>query len=182
MEPIKNLGFLINEAGRMRDLFKAFGEIDGVLKALQAAQNYPAELDKAILEKKKELDGLYSDRESLSSELRKLSEKKGELASIIGSLDKKVEKALNEAEKKESFELEKIRKANNDAVEASLKTMKAEIENHKKIIADSKEDLDFIIKRHKEKIKSLAQEERGYNERIEKAKATLANLRKTLEV
>lgn len=182
MEPIKNLGFLINEAGRMRDLFKAFGEIDGVLKALQAAQNYPAELDKAILEKKKELDGLDAEKMKTTADINQLSIKKAELMATLTRVGKEVDEAVIKAKEKEAIELEKLNKANQQAVEASMKTMNAELENHKKIIEENALDMDFIVKRHKEKAKALAQTEREYNERIEKAKATLANLRKTLEV
>lgn len=182
MKPIENLDVLILSAERMSDTFRAFQEIPEVLKALQAAQNYPAELDRAILQKKKESDALdkalaLKDRELAAIESNRLN-KSTELA----SLDEKLKKKIIENEQRENFELEKLRKANNDAAEASLRTLNHELRNHKDIIAESENDMQRLLEEHQAKVDAKMQELEEVEQKLEKAKAELAKIRKSLEV
>lgn len=182
MKQIENLPWLVNAAEGMRNFFNAFNGIDDVIKALEAAQNYPAELDAAIKEKRDTVAHLADEGNNLHSVVKKLTEEKADLEKTIASLQTQLKKKMIENEQRENFELEKVRKANNDAVESSLKTMKYELENHKRIIAESEDDMQDKLEEFDARLKAKAQEERELNERIEGARKTLLSLRERLEV
>ena len=91
MKEIENLDTTILAAERMWDFFRAFEGIPEVLKALQAAQNYPRELDKAVKEKQAMLKQLAEE----NSDVQRLNEK---LAARNAELVKELEACLEAPE------------------------------------------------------------------------------------
>ena len=182
MEPIKNLDVLIMASERMQDTFRAFKEIPEVLKALQAAQNYPKELDKAILDKKEELKSLEKAKAVYKRQVDALSLEVAQKIDKLDGLDKDLKKKIAENTAKEDYELEKVRKVNNDAVESSIKTMRHEIESHERRMKESERELARKLAEHEAIKEAMAKTEEEIEAKVNAAKAKLTKIKASLEV
>jgi chromosome segregation ATPase len=182
MEPIKNLDVLIMASERMQDTFRAFKEIPEVLKALQAAQNYPKELDKAILNKKDELKSLEKAKAIHQRQVDALSLEVAQKVDRLNGLDEELKKKIAENTARENHELEVVRKANNDAVESSIKTMNHEIAGNERRIRESEKELARKLAEHEAIKDAMAKTEEEIEARVNAAKAKLSKIKASLEV
>jgi len=174
MEPIKDLDLLINEGEKIARFAKLFGRLPEILQALSAAHGRVQGADKAVKAAAEELDGLnkkiYTARKTLST----LNANTEIVQQKVREAEKEIFAKIDEMKKKAEHEMELARKANNDAVESSIKLMKYEIANHQKAIQASEKAMTAKIAEHNAEIDRWNRLEREAIDKADKAKKQLA--------
>ena len=176
MELIKDMDLVINEGEKLARFAKMFLRVPEVLKALNSAQVHLKEMQDAVETKMKEMDSLQGGIVEINRVFAEKQEKLAALAREVANVEKESKKKIADTERKETLELEKIRKANNDAVESSIKLMKFEIEKHQKAIAASQKAMVERADGHAAAIKALDDEEQAALKKVENAQRKLTAL------
>jgi len=174
MEPIKDLDLLINEGEKISRFAKLFARLPEILQSLSSAQGRVLDADKAVKAAAEDLDGLnkkiYTARKTLST----LNANTVTAEEKIKEAEKEVAAKVAEFNKKADFEMELSRKANNDAVEASIKLMKHEIANYEKAIQASEKAMNDKLAEHNAAIDKWNKIEQEAVAKADKAKKQLA--------
>jgi chromosome segregation ATPase len=174
MEPIKDLDLLINEGEKIARFAKLFARLPEILQGLSSAQGRVHDADKAVKAASEDLDGLnkkiYTARKTLST----LNANTETVQQKVREAEKEIFAKIDEMKKKADFEMELNRKANNDAVEASIKLMKHEMANHQKAIQASEKAMNDKIAEHNAAIDKWSKVEQEAIAKADKAKKQLA--------
>lgn len=174
MEPIKDLDLLINEGEKIARFAKLFSRLPEILQALSSAQGRVLDADKAVKVASEDLDGLnkkiYTARKTLST----LNSNTETATEKIKEAEKEISAKVAEFNKKADFEMELNRKANNDAVEASIKLMKHELANHQATIKASEQAMTSKLAEFNAEIERWNKIEQEAIAKADKAKKQLA--------
>lgn len=176
MEPIKDLDLLINEGEKIARFAKLFARLPEILQALNTAEGHLKEINKAIAAENKELDNVRSKVAFGKKTLAGVSDKLTAAEKAVQDAEAASKAKIAEINKKENYELEKIRKANNDAVENSIRLMKHEMEIHQKALKKADEDHRMKLRVYQDSIEGWKKLEQEAVARVDKAKKQLADI------
>lgn len=167
MESINDL--LVNEGQKIANFAKLFTRLPEILQAIASADTHKQEVETQV----EALMSEYSDIEGkiVLAEME-LKAVQGQFALIEAEVNKAKNKAKEEIAKMDR-ELERARKANNDAVESSIDLMKYEMGKHQEVIAKSQKAAEDEIAKLKISVDFWAKAEMEAMERAAKAQNDL---------
>ena len=174
MEPIKDLDLLINEGEKIARFAKLFARLPEILQALSSTQGRVLDADKAVKAAAEDLDGLNKKIYTARKTLATLNSNTETAQDKIKEIEKEVAAKVAEMKKKADFEMELNRKANNDAVESSIKLMKHEIANHQNAIKASEKAMTAKLAEFNAEIDRWNKIEQEAIAKADKAKKQLA--------
>lgn len=182
MERIENLDVLVLAAERMRDTFRAFEQIPEVLQALQAAQNYPDELDKAILAKKEALDNLDLKLKNKEVDFKVVEKAVADCRSELANLEKESEKRVKEVKAEEEKKSANLKKSFADAVKEAEEESELIIDKHRVGVAVSEANMNAMLAEHQAQVDAKMKELEELEDKIAVAQAKVAKIKASLEV
>jgi len=176
MEIIKDLDLLINEGEKVARFAKLFAKVPEILKALNSAQVHLQEVNKAVSDKTEELNHIKGEIAKDGVYLASLTQKVLENEEAAQRSEKESNARISAIKKQEAAEIEKIRKMNRDAIEASTKAMNDKLAEHQQLILASQQSMAERVDGHAAALKALDDEEQAALKKVERANKKLVDL------